>query len=121
MELQEFLGMVRTMSASEVRATAHCIRSRTATAAGTVEWCRARVDIERAIRCSRSRRAAALAARAAESLVAAADCEGPGDRAAAVCVARWAGDVARGMVAGPGARSAVARLLEVGTPVPAAA
>lgn len=102
MELEVFIGLAAGLTPTELTATAEGLESASATAAGEVARWHAIVEIERCLRRHRVGRTAGLAAhRAAEAVLGAARDGGLelADRNV-IAVARAAGDVARGLVAG---------------------
>src|SRR2546430_4278688 len=100
MDLQDFTRMIGGMSSSDIAATALAIETHLSSAADEVDWWRATIAIDRALKQSGRARAAAVAASSASRAVLTAaaaagmDLPDPG----ATAVARAAGYVARGMV-----------------------
>ncbi len=101
MTSEEFLTILRRLTAEMILAAAVDLEEHAASAAGEVAWWRATVEIDRLLRLHRAGRVGALAAsQAATTVVAAATAAGL-DRAdpRVMAVARAAADVARGLAA----------------------
>ena len=112
MELDQFLAAVETMSAGDLKAVALSVENDSVT--DEVDWWRATIAIDRAIRQARcSRQAATAATRAVEAVqTSAAHCGRPLPDASVTRVARAAAEVARGLVVGTAAAPIVRLLLE---------
>ena len=117
MELDQFLAAVETMTASDIKAVAVSVGSDSVT--DEVDWWRATIAIDRAIRHGRCSRGAAHAAtRAARLVQHVAEREGYELPDADVTrVARAAAEVARAMIAGPSAEPIANLLLEHWAPL----
>ena len=117
MELDQFLAAVETMSASDLRAVAASVGNDSVT--DEVDWWRATIAIDRAIRHGRCSRGAPTRPPAPRHLVqhvaTREDFELPD--ADVTKVARAAAEVARAMIAGPSAQPIANLLLEHWAPV----
>lgn len=101
MTSEEFLTILRRLTAGTILAAAADLEEHAASAAGEVAWWRATVEIDRLLRAHRAGRRAALAASQAAATVSAAAVNAGLDRAdpRVTAVARAAADVARGLAA----------------------
>lgn len=113
MDVQEFTRLIGRMSPGEIAATALEIESHLSSAGDEVDWWRATIAIDRVLKQNgRGRLAAVAASSATRAVLAAAVAAGVElPDAGATSVARAAGYVARGMVAGDEAAPALAYLL----------
>jgi hypothetical protein len=104
MDVEAFIDGIRTLSGTELTAIAGAITADASSAAGEVAWWHATVELDRHLRQCRHRRQANVAGcRASRAVQMAAGTAGialPDDRV--TLVARAAGEVARGIVAGRG-------------------
>jgi hypothetical protein len=98
---EEFLIILRRLTADVILAAAADLEEHAASAAGEVAWWRATVEIDRLLRAHRAGRRGALAASQAAGTVAAAAVSAGLDRSdpRVMAVARAAADVARGLAA----------------------
>jgi hypothetical protein len=117
MDRREFVSAVERMSAGDIRGVAASLDAESV--ADEVDWWRATIAIDRALRFARCSRQAASAASEANAAVERAAARGDLDPDDPVVgrVARAAADVARGIVAGPSAAPIVRLLLAHWGPV----
>ncbi|HZQ58988.1 MAG TPA: hypothetical protein VFA84_13185 [Acidimicrobiales bacterium] len=101
MTSEEFLTILRSLTADMILAASVDLEEHAASAAGEVAWWRATVEIDRLLRLNRSGRVAARVASQAAATVATAAVAAGLDRAdpRVMSVARAAADVARGLAA----------------------
>jgi len=101
MTSDQFLMMLRRLTADMIFAAAAELEEHAASAAGEVAWWRATVEIDRLLRLQRAGRTAALAARQAAAAVSAAATAAGLERGdpRVTAVARAAAEVARGLAA----------------------
>jgi hypothetical protein len=101
MTSEEFLTILRRLTAEMILAAALELEEHAASAAGEVAWWRATVEIDRLLRLNHAGRMAARAALQAAASVSAAAAAAGLDRAdpRVMSVARAAADVARGLAA----------------------
>lgn len=110
MELAGFLAALDRLTADDLALVAKSLDNESM--ADEVDWWRATIALDRALRHARATRAAGLAAAQAAAIVQArAAAAGIGPDSVAPVV-RSAADVARGCAAGPAARPIVALLLD---------
>ena len=127
MDLAAFTAELRHLSAGDLHQVSGTLDRRAESVAGEVEVWRATLTIERVLRQSHCGRTAAhaaayAAADASHAVLGAAASEGiPLPDGEVTHVARAAAEVARGIVAGPGATGAVKALLADFSPVLTAA
>jgi hypothetical protein len=121
MQLDEFVAALDTLSGDDVHHVAKLLDLESLT--DEVDWWRATIAIDRAIRHAKcSRQAARAAAQVVAVVQHRASCAGiPLPDADVTRVARAAAEVARGLTAGPSAQPIVRILLEPWAPVVQAA
>lgn len=119
MDIAAFTGAVARFSAEDLRRVARAIASNRASVADDLAWWEATMCIDRTLKATHRTRAAAVAAleagRAVQAAARAAGVPLPDDDVTRV--ARAAGEVARGITAGPPAAAAVSLLLTCWTPL----
>jgi hypothetical protein len=119
MDLYDFTQAMSRLAEDDIRRLAAGIEARFISPADEVAWWKANLAIDRVLKDSDRWRIAALAAVAAsKAVVGAAEADGVTVPDAQVtCVARAAGQIARGLAAGHGATPAVDYLLETWRPL----
>jgi hypothetical protein len=119
MEIQDFQQALGRLSGPDIVKLAACIDEHFRCAGDEVDWWQATIAIDRVVKAKGQWRAAALAASGAARLVLhAAEAAGIAlPDANVTSVARSAGEVVRGLLAGPAAGAQTACLLQAWTPL----
>jgi hypothetical protein len=119
MNLQEFTQAITGMSVTDIREVAAEIGGHQASVADDIAWWQATITIERVLKHDgRCRVAAVAASHASRAVLAIAEHAGArSPEAEVIAVARAAGTIARGLVAGPDVEASLDHLLRDWEPV----